>query len=190
MPSLLSARPSLRLLLTSSLLLAACGGPPRSAAEAQIDGLPAYDAEAQARFDDSIDPVMVGLSLDKPIYRGDLRLRDRSQAADFIVRAKLTTVTEERSEVSRSFVLLFKPTERVGGKESAPDPVEVHVHDRTPSFGMIVNVKDKLRGRTAIVLGKRFKADGAARLHVVVLPDDPEVLEAVRENIALEELKK
>lgn len=176
---------------TALLLLApACGGPTKSAADAALEKLPPYDAEAQSRFDDSIDPVMAGLAIDKPIYRGDLRLRDRSQAADFIVRAKLTTLTEERTESSRTFQLIFRPGDRIGGKETSPDPLEITVREGTPSFGMVINVKERLRGKTAIVLGKRFKQGNEMRVHAVVLADDPEVLTAVHENIALEELKK
>ncbi|MCC6649466.1 MAG: hypothetical protein IT374_28340 [Polyangiaceae bacterium] len=165
----------------------ACGGP--RAASDPTASLPAWEGRAAELFDDSLDPAVLGLSIERPIYRGDLLFRERCQAAEHVARMKLTTVTLGTNEGKKTVTLGFTTLERLAGAPPPPT-LEASFRAGSPSFGLIERMQGKLRGKTAVVAWRTFREDGGAVVHSVVAPDDPEVVAAVHENVALEDLSK
>lgn len=166
----------------------ACGGPAKSA-DVSLSKLPVWEGRAVELFNDGLDPAVLGLTMEKPIYRGDLLFRERCKAAEFVARMKITTVTEGTNDGKKTVVLGFSGVERLAGS-APPATLEAAFRQGSPSFGLIERTQSKLRGKSVVVAWRTYRQDGEAVVHVFVAPDDPEVVAAVHENVALEELSK
>lgn len=170
-------------------IVVGCGAP-QSRAAADLAKLPEYKGKDKELFDDSFDVSIAGLSMDKPIYKGDVRFRDRCQAADSIAKVKLTTVTIDKLESRSIFQLQLRVVERLGGPQTPPETVDVTIKEGDPAYGLMLQSNARLRGKTMVALWKRFRQNEEQAMHFVFAPDDPEVVAAVQEAIALSELKK
>lgn len=167
----------------------ACGGPARSSADVSLSKLPVWEGRSAELFNDGLDPAVLGLTMEKPIYRGDLLFRERCKSAEFVGRMKITTVTEGTNDGKKTIILGFTGVERLAGG-TPPATLEASFRQGSPSFGLIERTQAKLRGKAVVVAWRTFRQDGEAVVHAFVAPDDPEVVAAVHENVALEELSK
>ncbi len=178
------------MLVISALAGAATAcGPSRPSANASVASLPPYEGRATELFNDGLDPAVVGLTMEKPIYRGDLLFRERCQAAEHVARMKITTVTEGTNDGKKTITLGFATVERLAGA-TPPSTIEGAFGAASPSFGLIDRMQGKLQGKLVVVTWRTFRQDEQAVTHVFVAPDDPEVVGAVHENVALVELSK
>lgn len=177
------------LFVLTALAGAAACGPARPSGETSVSRLPAWEGRATQLFDDSLDPSVLGLTMDRPIYRGDLLFRERCQAAEHVARMKLTTVTEGSNDGKKAITLGFSTVERLAGG-TPPSTLEAVFPAGSPSFGLLERLQAKLRGKAVVIAWRTFRHEGEAVTHVFIAPDDPEVVSAVHENVALVELSK
>jgi hypothetical protein len=177
--------------LSAAACLSACsdgGGEVRSPAAL---GLPPWDDRARAVFDDNIEPVAVGYTMDAPSARGDRFLRERAQTGELVTRLRVQTVTIDTVGDDSTYHLGVQ----VGSPPLAPRPkiedrtLELVIKPQSPAFGIAKALDQRMQGVTFIGFVHRFaSADGSeVELHWHLSPDTAEVAEAVKEAVALAE---
>jgi hypothetical protein len=175
--------------LTLALGGAGCG-PSVPAKPAVAAGLVKWEGRAQQIFDDNIDPAAVGLTMEGPSPRADAFLRERAQTADVVARVRVQTVTVDSIGEQQTYHLNIQ----VG----VPTLTEAKVQDRSfelsikPSsgaFGIAKAFDARLRGRTFVGFVKRYASEeGEIEVHWHLSPDTAEVVQAVKEAVALREI--
>jgi hypothetical protein len=154
--------------------------------------LPRYAGDIVDLFDDVIDPHAVGLELEgRTDPRSDPKVRNRSQMADLVARARVTTVTGELDGLEKAYQVGFKSVDHLAGKGTdIGDDFVVRVDKNTPAVGIVKNFEGRLVGKVFVVSVKAFsRMDGERELHFHADIDAPDVVAAVREAVVLEEVK-
>ncbi len=153
--------------------------------------LPVYGGDAADQFDDAIDAHAVGLELETYASpKNDLRLRARSQTADEVVRARVKTVTGEAGSGNHSYQISFKTLAHLAGKHPLGDEFTVRIDKTSPSLGIVKSMEGQLVGKTLVIFGKAFRRpDGDRDLHFHASADAPDVADAVKEAVILDEVK-
>jgi hypothetical protein len=181
--------------------LVACGSATSGARAPR--NFPSYDPHSAQLFDDGIDADAVGLTQeheDKPAT--DMKLRERAQVGDAVVRARVTTVNED---TAKNWQLEFQTVQvlHVGGVDrgrSAPttpydSAFTLMVEPTDPSFGIVNSMMSHLIGHTFVVFLRSFAHGMDARpgdepdLHFHVATDSKDVSEAIRSAIVLGEVQ-
>jgi hypothetical protein len=172
------------------LAIAGCGS---GAANSPSRNLPPYRGEAVDVFDDAIEPHAVGLELEARMDpRVDLKLRMRAQTADMVVRAQVSTVTNEVQGPDQGFQIGFRVLQRLAGAASTGtgDEFTVRVDRSSPSIGIVRSFEGRLVGKTLVMFVKAFTREGGERdLHFHGSTDAPDTIAAVHEAVVLDELK-
>jgi hypothetical protein len=192
----LPPRPALKLpafALLALVLATGCAPPAATPVDAPSggEGLPAYAGEDLDLFDDGLDSRAVGLELEsQPDPTKDPRFRARSKAADVVLRARIGTVTGAAGSDSRSYQIIFKTVERIGGTHPIGDEFTLHVEKTSPSFGIVKSMEGQLIGKTLVVYVKAFSTpDGQRDLHFHASADEPALVAAVKNTVLLSEMK-
>lgn len=182
---------SLSPLLLATALTAACGGvQPEPQAGGDQGSLPAYDAWAQQVFDDSIEPAAVGLTFESPSPRGDRLLHERAKTADVVSRVRVSTVTVDTIGDTSTYHLGIQ----IGYPPLATPKVadrafELIIPPRSRAHGIAKAFDSRLQGLTFVGFIRRFAGEsGEPEIHWHLSPDTAEVVEVVREAVALGEL--
>lgn len=152
-------------------------------------GLPYWSERDQYLFDDNIEPAAVGYALDVPSPKNDRFLRERALTADLVAKLRVQTVTADSIGDDTTYHLGV----RVVLPTLAPSPkikdetLELVIRSQSPAFGIARALDQRLQGTTFIGFVHRFaSADGTeVDLHWHLAPDSAEVLEAVKEAVAL-----
>ncbi len=153
-------------------------------------GLPVWEGHDREIFDDNIEPVAVGFSLDGPSPRSDRFLRERAQTADLVARVRVNTVTVDSIGEQSTYHLGIQ----VGSPPLATPRVsertfELHIRPTSRAFGIAKAVDARLRGLTFIAFIRRFAGEaGEPDIHWHLSPDTAEVAAAVKDAVALGEL--
>lgn len=186
------AAPS-RLALALGALLAAgtlppgCGRPSRPSS-VPLEAMHPYDGPDRQRFDDSIDPAVLGLALERGDYRRDGTFLARAQTAHGVARVRIVTVSVDSSREDAPFRLQLRrvgvPLKRLDQAES----IEVEVRPGSPSYSLLRQYETKLSNRTALAMWKRFRQGEEPSTHFYLAPDNDEALAAAREALALQEV--
>jgi hypothetical protein len=182
-------------LLFSSLALAAACTPvpsdPATVTAAANAKLPAYKGDLADRFDDGIEPHAVGLALDNyTTPKGDPQLRARAEQADVVLRGRITTVTGQVESGNHIYQVSFHALERLAGKHPVGDDFTVRIDSTSPSLGIVKAMEGQLVGKTLVMFVRNFvRPDGEAELHFHAMPDQPDVIAAVKEAVILDEVK-
>jgi hypothetical protein len=144
-----------------------------------------------ASYSGHFEPRAVGLGLDldaSSTPRGDRYFRERAQAADIIVRARVSTVTGKQDGPDTSYHVGFKVIEVLGGTHPLGDELVVRIDRSSPGIGVVRSFEGRLVGRTMVVVARAFvRPDGDQEIHVHVAPDTKEVVAAVHEAVILGE---
>jgi hypothetical protein len=174
--------------LFGPLLAAACEGP---GAHAPTRPLPTYAGHAAELFDDMIEPRAVGQDIDPAnAPRADPLLRERAQVGDAVLRVRVATVTAKREDTGTSYQLGFHIVEKLGGSFSPEDGFLVGVPKESPSRGTLASFEGRLVGMNLIIFVRAFvRPDGDQELHFHVGPDSKDEVQAVKDAMALNELK-
>ena len=148
------------------------------------------DAHAVELFDDDIDPASVGASLDTASPRSDVHLRERAQTADFVGRARVTTVNVEKIGDDVSYHLVIQAVGApLATSRTADIDFELTIRPSTRAYPLAKTVDSRLRGMSFVAFIRRYStAEGEAELHFHLSPDTPEMAAAVKEAVALAEL--
>jgi hypothetical protein len=189
----------MRSLLTTALVLAAglalalgpaCAPNPAGSA-GPASKLPTYQGDLADQFDDTIEPHAVGLELENYASpKADKLLRTRAQAADVVVRGRITTVTGEEEAGNRFYHVSFHTLERLAGQNPVGDDFTVKVDKTSPSLGIVTSMEGQLIGKTLDVFVKGFaRPDGDRALHFHATVDSPDVAAAVKDAVILDEVK-
>ena len=167
-----------------------CGGPGAQSADGRP--LPAYAGRATELFDDAIEPKAVGLELDQTSTpRGDPLFRERAQVSDVVVRARVSTVTGKAEGVDTTYQIGFRVLETLGGKHPVGEEFNVRFAKGSPSSGILKSFEGRLVGKSMVVFVRTFvRPDADQELHLHAAADTKDVVDAVKQAVALDELKK
>jgi hypothetical protein len=175
------------------LVLAACGG---NTPEPQSPDhpLPAYVGHATELFDDSIEPMAVGLPMDPSATpQGDPRVRERTQVGDAVVRARIRTVTSKAEDRGTSWQVGLHVVERLAGTGPLDADFTLAVSPTDSAAGIVRAYEARLIGKTFIVYLRQFAHPGAPpgdpgdlRFHVA--GDDADQLSAVKAAVLLDKV--
>jgi hypothetical protein len=181
--------------ILAALIAAAClegavaCGAPQTKSQVELSRLPPYTGRDKELFDDSIEASAVGMTMDKPTFRGDARFRERAQRATMVARVKITTVTidkvDDRSTYHLTMAVIGVPL--AGSGESA---LELTLREGENAFPLVNQLREGLRDRTLLAMWKRFREGDDASAHFYAAPDDDGTVAAAKEAIVLHEVTK
>ena len=175
-----------------ALLLAlspvACGG--RPAASASPQNLPVYVGNATQLFDDRIDATAVGLADVGENPRTDPVLRARAQSAEVVARTRISTVSIDSVGGKPVYRLRFTFVEPPVVARFSGDQIEIAVDDASPAFGIVKWLDTKLIGHSFVGFFHRFAGSLEPEVRFHLSPDDPQVVAAVRDASALNDLAR
>lgn len=172
--------------------IAACVEGP--AAEAPKRAMSAYQGHATELFADAIEPRAVGLELEgvrNP--KTDPTLRARTEAADAVVRVRITTITSRQELSGPTYEIGFRIVDQIAGPYPPPIDFTIELAPRAQAFGIVRHFEDRLvaMNLTFVAFVRGFARAGApdGEMHFHLAPDTKDVLAAVIEAAALAELK-
>jgi hypothetical protein len=116
----------------SSAGLAGCAPEVQAAAPARV--LPRYDRRAAELFDDAIEPSAVGYRLESIPSSMRPHLRERTLAADAVVRARAVTLTANHDEAANSWQVGLRTIETLAGA-NPPVTFTLQIRGTDPSAG-------------------------------------------------------
>jgi hypothetical protein len=144
-----------------------------------------WEGRLQSLFDDSIDPTSLGLAptstdpKDANVARG--------QAAHFVVRARVSTVTVEgQGNKQRYAVTLRVAGAPIVGARPPSDTVQIAIGRGSPSFGLAQSRNLQLAGTPFIAFLREFETQDAPVMHWHLARDAQDVVDAAREGAVLE----
>ncbi len=166
--------------------------------------LPRYDARAAELFDDAIEPDAVGFRLAATgTVPDDTVMRERTQAADAVVRARVVTVTSNRDDSGPAWqiglatvdVLASARTPATGSRPPPPTTFTWLIRSRDPAAGIVRASEGAMVGKTLVAFLRTFagppSSDGAptSEIHFHAAPDSKKEIEGVRSAAALGEFR-
>jgi hypothetical protein len=145
-----------------------------------VTELPPYTAEEAELFDDSLPGQLFKLRGGPAVPTTDPEFAKLVSAADYVGRAKLTTVTRTRypGQTGVRYQLSMALEEPLRG-DALDSPVDIWVNRGSPSLGLLRALDTDAVGTRFIVLLKRYRVRGQMVLHFRAYPDDPSVAEAI-----------
>jgi hypothetical protein len=170
--------------------VSACGPSSPGAQSGANRPLPAYSGHATELFDDAIEPKAVGLELEQASSpKSDPRFRERAQVSDVVVRARVSTVTGKVEGPETTYQVGFKVLDTLTGHHPVGDEFTVRFDKNSPSSGILKSFEGRLVGKTMVVFVRAFvRPDADHELHLHASADSTDVVAAVKEAVALEEL--
>lgn len=169
--------------------LGACGSP-RVTHPLAADGLPLWDGEARALFDDGIDAVAVGLALDGRSPAEDPYLLRRTESGDFVGRVTVRGLDIGRAGAKTLYTLNVRAVPPpMSPPHTEQRDFDLEIGPAAPAFGVVRTVEHDLRDHLFIAFLKRFHGPDGPEVHFHLTADTPEVVAAVREAAALDEVR-
>lgn len=146
--------------------------------------LPQYSGRAVALFDDRIEPQAVGYSLEPTTPpQTDRLLHERTRTGDWVVRARVVSVTSLHTDSGPSWHIGFHTEERLAGDRPRDADFALRVTDADPGAGIVRTFDGRLIGKTFIAFLREFaREDGSGEgdLHFHLAGGDKDELGAVR----------
>jgi len=172
-----------------SVLLCGCG-PSQPASSAAGAGASRWEGHAREVFDDNIDPAAGGLTMEGMSPRTDVFLRERAQTADVVARVRVQTVTVDSVGEQQTYHLGIQIGVPTLTAAKVPDrSFELSIKPSSGAFGLARAFDARLRGRTFVGFVKRFSGDdGEVEVHWHLAADTAEVVQAIKEAVALREV--
>lgn len=182
-------QPALALIACLAFAGAGCE-PAQPGKTAAGSDLPRWEARSRQLFDDNIDPAAVGLSMDGPSPRSDAFLRERAQTADVVARVRVQTVTVDSVGEQKTYHLGIQVGVPTLAKAKVDDRTfELSIKPSSGAFGIARAFDARLRGQTFVGFIKRFSTEeGDVEVHWHLSADTAQVVEAVKEAVALREM--
>lgn len=177
------------IVLALAVLAVACGPAARTPTQTAADELPPYRELDAYLFDDTIAPEVFGLVLEGGDPAKDPKLGERVRGADSVLRARIATVTSERTRGVATYELSFRQEGPPLAGSSVDGLVEVSLSSASPSFRMVATSEDSLVGKRVILFVKSFNEDGRVTRHWRAEPATPEVISAVENAKTLGDLE-
>jgi hypothetical protein len=175
----------------AALAAAACASTVEAAPVGRA--LAPYDVRAADLFDDAIEPAAVGYTMDSTPSSKRPHLRERTLAADAVVRARVVTLTSNRDEGVGAWQMGLRTIETLAGNPPAAFTLQIKTTD--PSAGIVRSNEGRIAGMTFVAFLHEFADDadasagGSAQLHFHVAPDSKDEVDAVRQAALLGEVR-
>ena len=166
-----------------------CGGGSTEAASPAAS-LPPYTPEVAVLFDDVLAPATFGFDTEGRNPARDPKLRERTRQAEFIVPARVETVSrvggvEHRGAYEITLVASGPPL--VG--ETKGTPLVLNVPATSPSYTWVDGAGARWVGSRLLLFARHYNDAGAAALHFRCEPDTPEVRASVQRDAGLRLLR-
>lgn len=161
--------------------------PPRSIVQPAI--APSYSGDLVQSFDDRIDRTSFDSGQAVPAALDPL-LRERAEAADWILRGRIAAVTREQLGDTDTLRLTFVPE---GAPVAGPRPpypaLELTVEQDNPFYRVLDGKTDRLLARRFLTYVKRFSTPGGEQLHWYMASESPEARAVIQEMHVLREVR-
>jgi hypothetical protein len=177
--------------LCVSASVGACGEPAPVAPRLPTKGLAVWEGVYRDLFDDGIDPVALGFSLDGASPATDPLLAPRTSGAELVARMRVQTVSRDANgERTRYFlgVQVGQPPLTQGTLQDLT--LDLAIAEGTAAFQLVSASENSLRGRTFIGFVRRFVSDDGATVRWHMTADTAEVAHAVQVAAALNNLSE
>lgn len=176
-------------LLLGASLVAGCS-PSGAGASSPVANLPLYTPEAAVLFDDVFAPAVFGFDPEGRIPARDPMLRDRTRLADFVVAARVETVSRVGGVAhSGSYDITLAPFGKPLAGESPDREVVVNVPATNPSYPWVDGAGASWVGSRLLLFGRRFQNGNRAALHFRCEPDTAALRAAIEHDAGLRELR-
>lgn len=170
------------------LAASACGTGPDAASPEST--LPIYSPEAAVLFDDVLAPAVFGFDPEGRTPAKDPKLKDRTRLAEFVVVARVETVSRVGGvEHHGAYELTLDPIGSALAGDKPSGPILLNVPATNPSYTWVDGAGARWVGSRLIVFGRHYRDDHAAALHFRCEPDTPDMRAAIDRNAGLRLLR-
>lgn len=153
-------------LFASGLLQSGCGpGAGATAVPSAAAGLPPYGPDDAVLFDDNFATEIFGFFT---AGRNDdaTKFAERIKGADAVVRARVSTVTRDRSATGReNFQLVFQAVAPALVGADPTEPIAVSLTSASPSYPLLAADETVLVGRVVVFFFRRYNEHGSVAVH-------------------------
>lgn len=133
-------------------------------------------------FDNSIEPAAIGFSGQGTAEYRNL-LIERSQNAEYILRARIATVTTEGYEQTKKYNVTLKVAgEPLGGTKPPSDTFTVVLTPADSSYRLVRSRDLQLVGTPVIALMRRFTTREGKVLRWYLAPDSQQTIDLVKQG--------
>jgi hypothetical protein len=184
---------SIRGRLRRIILLAGLGAFPGCGSPREADRpspqLPVYSPEAARLFDDTFAPLLFGFDAEARDLTRDLKLRERTRLASFVLPARVETVSRVGGLENRGAyeVTLAPGAEPLVGSYPG-GPIELTIPASNPSYAWIEGAGAAWVGTRVLAFG-RYYAGAPPELHFRCEADSQELRAIVARDAALRALR-
>lgn len=154
-----------------------------------------YGGRAAELFDDAIEPAALGFALGVAADSDlGMVLRERTQTADAVVRARVITVTSNRGDDDRGWQIGLETVEGLAGARP-PKAFSWLVRSHDPSAGVVRASEGRMVGTTLVAFLRDFAGTvgtdgpGPPQIHFHAAADSKSERDAVRAAAALSEFR-
>jgi hypothetical protein len=154
-------------LLASGFLQSGCGpgAAGATAVPSAASGLPPYRPDDAVLFDDNFATEVFGFFT---TGRNDdaTKFAERIKGAEAVVRARVSTVTRDRSATgSESFQLVFQAVAPALAGSDPTEPIAVSLTSGSPSYPLLAADETVLVGRVVVFFFRRYNEHGSIAVH-------------------------
>jgi hypothetical protein len=132
-----------------------------------------------------IAPPLFGVDVDDVLPTRDRKLAERTRFADFVVAARVSTLSRDGAEKMGSYIVTLEPVSPPLAGRLPPGNIDIRVPAGSPSYSLLHANRHGWVGTRLVLFGRRYNLSGAATLHWRAEPDSPEMREAVAQQALL-----
>jgi hypothetical protein len=148
-----------------------------------------YGGRYAELFDDRIDRLSLDTGTPTMPARDEL-LKHRAQAADYILRVRVLSLTTDRGVDRSIHHILVEPVGvPVAGRSAAQSTFDLTVRDDNPFFAVLSRLGSRLAGRGFIAYLKQFSGPSEPEVHWFMSAESAEVVTAIRDAHLLMEVR-
>lgn len=150
-----------------------------------IAGLPDYTPEEATVFDDVLSAGIFGTRPDAPPEK-DSNFPLRVRRADWVGRARVSTVSKETLAGKDGYTLALSPDGPAIAGNPPSNPVELRVPRGSPAFLRLETTPDSVVGKRVILFLRRYADRGEPANHWHGEADDPSIVAAIEHQKAID----
>ena len=166
-----------------------CGGN-QAAAAGPDPSLSPYTPEAAVLFDDVLAPAVFGFDPEGRNPARDPKLRERVLHAEFIVPARVETVSRVGGVAhTGAYEITLAPSGPPLVGALGDTPLVLNVPVTNPSYSWVDGAGARWVGARVVLFARHYRNGGTAELHFRCEPDIPEVRASVERDAGLRLLR-
>lgn len=167
----------------------ACSGT-KGEADAPDPSLPLYSPEEARLFDDVVAPAVFGFDPEVRNPSKDPKLKERTRRADFVVVARIDSVSRIGGVAHRgAYALTARPVGVPLVGEPLEGSVELLVQATAPSYAWVEGAGPKWVGSQVVLFGRHFREGNRTTLHFRCEQDSRELRSVIQRDAGLRLLK-